>query len=102
MNAGDEQTWTYNVYDSASSLVDLNAATCEVKIFPYGDTGYTTVTLPGTVTGSPLGQFTANFTSACSIDLSGVYQQKVFITDYTGDIHVPSQGKIYIFPSPNN
>lgn len=103
MNAGDEQDWTYNVYDgpSASSLVDLNAATFVVKLFRYGDPSTTIVALPGVITGSPLGEATVNFPSASSINLSGIYQQKPVIVDYQGKTHMPSQGKVIMFPSPS-
>jgi hypothetical protein len=105
MNAGDEQDWTYNVYDSVlsgSSLVDLNAATFNLKLFRYGDYTTTILTLPGVISGSPLGTVTVNFPSASSIGLAGVYQQKPVIIDYQGKTHIPSQGKVVIFGSPQS
>lgn len=101
MIAGDEQDFTGNVYDSASALVDLNAATTSIQLFPYGDPTYNVFTLPGTISGSPLGEFVATFTSACSINLSGTYIYMPVVIDYLGKVHKPAQGKLVIFPSPN-
>jgi len=101
MIAGDEQDFTGNVYDSGSSLIDLNAATTSIQIFPYGDPTYNVITLEGQITGSPLGEYTATFASACSINLSGTYIYMPVIVDYLGKVHKPAQGKLVIFPSPN-
>ena len=103
MIAGDEQEFTYNVYDSEDEEVNLNGATCSVVIFRYGDPGTVLVTLEGAITSLPtINQFTCVFSSSSSIDLSGVYQQQVKIIDYLGVLHVPSQGKIIIFPSTDD
>ncbi len=105
MNAGDEQDWIYNVYDSVlsgSSLVDLNGATFNLKLFRYGDYTTTILTLPGVISGSPLGTATVNFPSASSINLAGVYQQKPVVVDCQGKTHMPSQGKVVIFGSPQS
>ena len=101
MYAGDEQDLAYNVYDdnSASSLIDLNGATCYVNIFRYGDPSYTVNTLNGSIAGSPLGLFTVTLTSACSISMSGNYTQQVVVVDYTSKKHIPAQGKIIVYPS---
>jgi hypothetical protein len=101
MIAGDEQDFTYNVYTSASTLIDLNGATVTVNIFRYGDPSYAVVVLTGNITGSPLGEFTATLTSGCSISMSGVYTQQPVVLDYLGKKHIPSQGKIIVLPSPN-
>lgn len=101
MIAGDDQEFIGNVYDSASALIDLNGATASIQIFPYGDTTYNIVTLPGAISGSPIGEYTATFSSACSINLSGVYTYIPVIVDHLGKVHKPSQGKLTIFPSPN-
>jgi len=102
MIAGDDKTYTYNVYDDSGSLLDLNAATCSVSIFRYGDPTNLLLSLTGVISASPLGQFTAEFPSSSSINLSGVYQQQPKIIDYLGRTHIPSQGKIIIFPSPSS
>jgi hypothetical protein len=102
MYAGDDQDFTFNVFDSASQLVDLNGATCSANIFRYGDASYNIVALTGTITASPtLGQFTAQLTSACSITMSGVYSIQPVVLDYLGKKHIPAQGKVIVFPSPN-
>lgn len=102
MIAGDDQDFTGNVYDSASSLVDLNGATASIQIFPYGDTTYNVTTLVGTISGSPLGEYSGTFTSACSINLSGTYVYMPVVVDYAGKVHKPAQGKLIIFPSPSS
>ena len=97
MIAGDYKTFRYVIYDENDVLVDLSSATCSVAIFKYGDPTNVFCVLPGTVIG--VGIFTATFTSALSVGLSGVYQQQPKIVDYLGNTHIPSQGKIVIFPS---
>jgi len=52
--------------------------------------------LNGTVSGSPLGQYSATFTSACSINLSGTYIYMPEIVDYLGKVHRPARGKLVI------
>jgi hypothetical protein len=102
MYAGDEADFSYNVYDSASALLPLAGATVGVNIFRYGDPSYVTVYLPGVISASPLvGNFTANFPSSSSINLTGVYTQQPTVIDYQGKKHIPGQGKIIIFPSPS-
>jgi len=101
MIAGDEQNFTYNIYNSnisGSDLIDLNAATCKMRIFPYGDPSYV-MDFTGTISGSPLGQFTSILSSACSVGLSGVYIHQGIVTDVLGKTHIPAQGKIIIFPN---
>jgi hypothetical protein len=101
MIAGDEQNFTYNIYDSnisGSDLIDLNAATCKMRIFPYGDPTYV-MDFAGTISGSPLGQFTSILSSACSVGLSGVYIHQGIVIDVLGKTHIPAQGKIIIFPN---
>jgi hypothetical protein len=103
MNAGDEQEFSYTVYDSSGSLLDIGLATCSVSIFKYGDPENLLLSLPGSVSGSAMpGIFTAAFPSGSSINLSGVYQQQPKVVDYLGGIHTPSRGKIIIFPSPTS
>ena len=103
MNAGDKQEFSYTVYDSSGSLLDIDLATCSVSIFKYGDPENLLLSLPGSVSGSSnLGVFTAVFPSGSSLSLSGVYQQQPKVIDYTGGIHTPSRGKIIIFPSPTS
>jgi hypothetical protein len=99
MIAGDEQEFVYSVLDSDGNVVDLNAATAIVKIFPYGDPAYNVLTLNASISASPVNQVTATLTSACSVDLSGTYVHQCTVTDYLGKIHIPAQGKILIFPS---
>lgn len=101
MNAGDDQDFIGNVYDSGSSLVDLNGATASIRIFPYGDATYNVVTLVGSISGSPLGQYESTFTSACSINLSGTYIYMPEVIDYAGKVHRPGRGKLVIGCAPS-
>jgi hypothetical protein len=104
MIAGDEKILTYTVYDSETgTAVDITGATCSVSIFRYGDPAILLLSLPGVVTGSDVpGEFKAEFPSSSSISLSGVYQQQPKIVDYLNKTHIPSQGKIVIFPTPSS
>lgn len=102
MIAGDNKDFTYVVYDENNNLVNLTSASPVVSIFKYGNPGTVFCVLTGVVTPLPtVGEFTVNFPSSSSIDLSGVYQQQIRIIDHLNMVHIPSQGKIIIFPSPN-
>lgn len=100
MISGDEQLLTYNVYNQLGAPLSLDGSTCNVLIFKYGDPDYLVANLSGSVviSGSVVNQFTAVFSGS---GLSGVYQQQVKILDAHGSTHIPSQGKIIIFPSPD-
>lgn len=99
MIAGDEQTFTYNIYNSANSPFNLADSTCSVYIFKYGDPTHIIADITGEITGSPtlINQFQTTFSGS---GLSGVYQQQIKIVDSYGVTHIPAQGKIVIFPSP--
>lgn len=101
MIAGAEQKFYYNVFNLDGTPIDLEHATCSVLIFKYGDPSYIHETLSGSVIGTnPDGnEFSVVFSGS---SLSGVYQQQVKIVDAHGHVHIPSQGKIVIFPSPND
>lgn len=101
MIAGDDKEFTYTVYDEAGGIVNLTSASAYVSVFRYGDPTYVICTMTGTVISPALGQFSVSFPSSSSISLSGVYQQQVKIIDCLGKTHIPSQGKIVIFPSPS-
>ena len=98
MIAGDWQDFEYKVYTADGAPLNLSGATCEVLIFVYGDPTQLITTLSGTITGTNI--FTASLSSVTSAPLSGVYQQLPRITFGGGKVYNPSQGKIYIFPSP--
>lgn len=102
MIAGDDKEFTYTVYDENGTVVNLTSASCDVLIFRYGDPSVVFCTLSGSLVAPDRGMFTVNFPSTSSSSLSGVYQQQVRITDFTGKVHVPSQGKIVIFPAPTS
>lgn len=100
MIAGDDKIFVYTVYDDGGALVNLASTNPIVYIFRYGDTTNISCSIVGVVTPLPtIGEFTANFPSSSSINLDGVYQQQIKITDTSGTVHRPSQGKIVIFPS---
>jgi hypothetical protein len=95
MIAGDEQLFHYSIYNSDGAPISVTGAFCTVFIFKYGDPETVVAELSGSIIGG--NQFSVTFSGS---GLSGVYQQQVKITDSHGGIHVPSQGKIIIFPSP--
>ena len=102
MIAGDEQTFEYYVWDNYGNPLNLQFALTFVVIFHYGTP--TTDGLVATLTGSWVrsGSSTNLFNVKFSGSglPSGIYQQQVKILDTHGGWHVPSQGRIIIFPSP--
>lgn len=100
MIAGDQQTFIYNVWDNYGNPLNLLYSLTTVSIFRYGDTSYVAAELSGSLvrSGSSYNQFTVTF-SGSGLP-AGIYQQQVKILDRHGGFHVPSQGKIVIFPSP--
>ena len=98
MISGDETVLTYYVYNHQGRPLDLSACLTNVYIFKYGDPSYIIADIPGSLvtSGSVKNCFTATFSGS---GLSGVYQQQVRIVDFSDRVHVPSQGKIIIFPS---
>jgi hypothetical protein len=100
MIAGDEQLFVYNVYDRYGNPLNLDNTSCSVVIFKYGDPSYIVAGLSGSLvrSGSSLNQFSVTF-SGSALSNGGVYQQQVVIVDRFGVPHVPSQGRIVVFPS---
>jgi hypothetical protein len=101
MIAGDQQTFEYEVNNTDGTPIDLQYATCKVIIFRYGDPNYVFANLTGTVVlnGSYYNKFYVNFSGE---GWSGVYQHQVRITDAHSIDHIPAQGKLIVFPSPQN
>jgi hypothetical protein len=101
MIAGDEQVFVYNVWDHNGVALNLTYGATWVTIFRYGDVNYTVAQLSGSQirSGSSFNQFSVVFTGSGLP--AGTYQQQVKILDSHGGWHVPSQGKIIIFPSPD-
>jgi len=100
MIAGAEQTFYYNAFNQDGTPIDIEHAVCDVLIFKYGDTSYIHETISGSwIASNPdSNQFSVTFSGS---GLSGVYQQQVRVIDIHGHVHIPSQGKIVIFPSPD-
>lgn len=100
MIAGDEQTFIYNVWDNQENSLDLTDSIMWVVVYRYGQINNVVAELSGSQirSGSSYNQFSVTF-SGSGIP-SGVYQQQVKILDSHGRFHVPSQGKIIIYPSP--
>jgi hypothetical protein len=100
MISGAEQTFYYYVFNRNGTPIHLENAICNVNIFKYGDPSYIHETLSGSIVMSNPNhnEFYVIFSGS---SLSGVYQQQIKIIDIHGHVHIPSQGKIVIFPSPN-
>jgi len=100
MISGAEQTFYYYVFNRDETPINLTNAVLNVNIFKYGDPNYIHEILTGRMVGTnpDLNEFYVTFSGS---GLSGVYQQQVKIIDIHGHVHIPSQGKIVIFPSPN-
>jgi hypothetical protein len=100
MIAGDEQTLIYNVWDDDGNSLDLTDSISWIVIFRYGQINNVVAELSGSqiLSGSSYNQFSVVF-SGSGLP-AGVYQQQVKILDSHGRFHVPSQGKIVMYPSP--
>lgn len=101
MIAGDEQTFEYYVWDNYGNPLNLQYALTYVVVFRYGDTSYIAAELSGSWvrSGSSYNLFNVKF-SGSGLP-AGIYQQQVKILDAHGGWHVPAQGRIIIFQSPN-
>lgn len=98
MISGDERIFYYSVYDETGNAVALNGATPRVVVFKYGEPSYAHWVISGSLIldGISDNQFSVTFNG---FGKSGVFQQQVVIEDSDGNIHIPAQGKIIIFPS---
>lgn len=102
MIAGDERLFVYNIYDDIGNAISIDASSCSVLIFKYGDPNYLITSITGSIVEIPNAvnnQFSAVFSGS---GLSGLYQQQVKIVDRNGITSIPAQGKIYIFSSPTS
>ena len=99
MIAGDTQTFYYNMYNENGGAWDLTGHSGSVIIFPYGDTSQIIVTASCVISGSPtlINCFSTVFSGS---GLSGMYTQQLKIRESDNTLHIPAQGKIFIFPSP--
>jgi hypothetical protein len=100
--AGSEQELQFDLYDSASALLNLSSATCSWKMCQYGDPSYAVVSKSGsyvTISASPINRFTVLLTSSDTDSLSGMFQHQPIVIDYLGTEFHPSQGLITIWPS---
>ncbi len=102
MIAGDELTLEYNLYDQNETPIDINGAVCTVSVFKYGDPSYVIFSVEGIPDGVEINKFDVVISGSYTNGLSGVYQHQAKIVDGAGGIHIPSQGKIVIFPAPAN
>jgi hypothetical protein len=100
MIAGDRQTLIYDIFNSKGIPLSLVDTSCSVCIFKYGDPANVLDVCAGSpvISGSNDNRFIAYFSASNISHASGVYQQQVRIQDYLGNIHIPAQGKIIIFP----
>jgi hypothetical protein len=101
MIAGDTQIFIYDISNTDGTPIDLQSSICEVTIFRYGDPTYIFANLSGNILGDgPVyNQFSVTFSGS---GLSGAFQHQVRITDAHGILHIPAQGKLIIFPSPDS
>ena len=99
MIAGDTKTFYYNILDENNGIWDLTGHSGSIIIFPYGDSSHVVVTASCVITGSPtlINRFSAVFSGS---GLSGMYTQQIRMKESDGTVHIPAQGKIFIFPSP--
>ena len=80
MIGGNTQYLDYSVYDPSGSAVDLNGATCEIKLRRYGSFGSDAfLTKTGTITGT--NTFQVILSTADTLSLYGKFTQQVIVTD---------------------
>lgn len=99
MIAGDSRTFKYEVYNAEDVSVDLINSEISLIIFNYGDPAHITLELNGTLSGSTTNLFSVKISGSSTQSMEGIYQQQVKIIDELGQVHIPSQGKIVIFPT---
>jgi hypothetical protein len=98
MIAGSDQELIFNIYDSGSSMVNLNSATITWSLAYYGQSD-AIVTKSGIYSGSPINQFIVNLIPSDTAGIDGKHIQQYTIVDFSGKTYKPSQGVIYIIPN---
>jgi hypothetical protein len=98
--AGTTQTLTFNVYDSGSAAVNLNASTATWTMAAYGQSE-ALITKSGSLVASPNNQVVFMLDPADTIDLNSgqKFLQQYTVTAFDGSVSKPSQGLITIFPA---
>ena len=93
--AGSNQTLVFNIYTSASEVVDISGATATWGLAVYGQ-GNTVFTKGGVISGSPTNQFKVFLDGTDTASLYGKYIQQYSLVDTSGSIFRPSQGLVNV------
>ena len=92
---GEDEELTFNVYTSASVVVDLSGATITWYLARLGESD-ATLTLSGTLSGSPTNQIMVKVADTDTVSLSGKFVQQLKIVEASGSAIRPSQGLVNI------
>ena len=95
---GNERIYTFNIYDSGSSAVNLTNCSLGWRMSYFGQSGSTILSKSGSFSGSPTNRFTVTLGLSDTQSLSGKFVQQPFFTDGSGNEFRPSQGIINIYP----
>jgi len=95
---GAEQQLEFNVYDETGIAVNVVDSVCAWRLSPYGNAGYTTLSLIGVTTGSSSNKYTVTVSGSNTLSLEGKYIQQPKIIDVSGTEFRPSQGIVTIIP----
>jgi len=95
MIAGTDQELYFNVYNSASALVDLSGASITWNLGYFGQSS-AVVTKSGTYSGSPVGQIRVGLAPSDTASLDGKFLQQYQIVSASGSTYRPSQGIVNI------
>ena len=97
---GTRYTLTINIVDDDSLPVAINTASyVGLKMWPFGQSsGSATLTITGSLSGSPTNQYKAIFQNSDTQNLSGVYVYQTIIIDNSGADFIYQPGIINIVP----
>jgi hypothetical protein len=95
--AGNTYTLEFTVYeDNGVTPLDLQGATVDWTLCPYGQTDYTILQKSATITGTNTFEVVLSNTDTSA--LSGKYIQQPVITAFEGEEYRPAQGVILVLP----
>jgi hypothetical protein len=95
---GAEQTLEFNIYDDNGLPINVVGSVCSWRLSPYGNAGYTTLSILGVTSGSQASKYTVTVSGSNTLSLEGKYIQQPKIIDIAGVEYRPSQGIVTIIP----
>jgi hypothetical protein len=96
---GNEFIFSFGVYDSNGSPIDLSATTPSWAMSYLGQQDSPVLVKAGVLSGSSPNEFSVTISGIDTIELSGVFIQQPIILDFDGGTYRPAQGRIIIIPA---